>query len=53
MQLGKLLRISIHEAIATFDVILQEEAWDGEIASGGSSGCDYRVKLAINSVCGR
>jgi len=46
-QLGGLLRIDCVDASGSFEMLLRENDWSGEIKSGEAFGCDYVVHLAF------
>ena len=43
--LGRHLAINVRESWGDFDFILREDEWDGEIAPGGTSDCDFQIRL--------
>lgn len=44
-ELGKILTVSIAERGNSFDFVLREDLFDGIIASGADSGCDFQICL--------
>ena len=44
-QLGPVLRICVEDSTGPFELMLQADAWDGEISSGHAHGCAHSVKL--------
>jgi hypothetical protein len=42
---GRHLSINVRESWGDFDFILREDEWDGEIAPGGTSDCDFQIRL--------
>lgn len=43
--LGRHLSINVRESWGEFDFILREDEWDGEIAPGGTSDCDFQIRV--------
>ena len=46
-KLGGVLRIDCADASGSFEMLLRENDWSGEIKSGEAFGCDYVVHLAF------
>jgi hypothetical protein len=51
--LGCHLKINVRESWGDFDFILREDEWDGEIAAGGASGCDFQIRLSAECACAK
>ncbi len=46
-QLGGMLRIDCADSSGSFEMLLRENDWNGEINSGEAFGCDYVVHLVF------
>lgn len=48
--LGSVLKVNIPEIGGDFDFVLREDLFDGEITSGGASGCEFQICLSTNCI---
>jgi hypothetical protein len=45
-RLGGILRVTCSDTKGTFDLLLSEKDWKGQVKSGDSLGCDYLVQIS-------
>jgi hypothetical protein len=46
-KLGGVLRIHCHDDSGSFEILIREKEWKGEIKSGAALGCDFIVTLTV------
>jgi hypothetical protein len=50
-EFGPALRVSVKEPAGSFEIVLREREWSGQVTTGEHFNCDFALRLDASCVC--
>lgn len=50
-EFGPALRVRVQEPAGSFEIVLKEREWNGQVRTGEEFSCDFALRLDASCVC--